>query len=156
MTDQIENYQRKMDAEYFAANFKKVFWPADPFESGILIDAANLDVSELVAIYRASKSLEAGGHQAFVNSLILHRDHANLTPMVRVNPLFVDRRRQQKIEVCELLHNFFYSDCESFKAKRQEIIDMGDAQLLEFVRQVEEVLGLTSREMKVMEVIDEN
>ncbi len=155
MTDQIENYQRKMDAEYFAANFKKVFWPADPFETGTLVDAANLDVSELAAIYRATKNLETGGHQAFVNSLILSRSNANLTPMVRVNPLFVDCRRQQKIEVCELLHNFFHGDCESFKTKRQEIVDMGDAQLLEFVRQVEESLGLSEREMKVMEVIDE-
>lgn len=148
-----ENYQRKMDAEYFAANFKRIFFPADPFETGTLVDAANLDIPELVAIYRAIKNLEAGGHQPFVNTLILPRSHANLTPMVRVNPLFVDRRRQQKIEVCELLHEFFYGDCRTFKDKRQEIVDMGDAQLLEFVRQMEESLGLSERKMKVMEVI---
>ncbi|MEG4273817.1 MULTISPECIES: hypothetical protein [unclassified Microcoleus] len=156
MEDNTIAYQRKMDGEYFAANFKRVFFPADPFETGVLVDAANLDVSDLVAIYRATKNLEAGGHQAFVNTLILSRDNAHLTPMVRVNPLFVDRRRQQKVEVCELLQDFFYGDCQTFKTKRQEIIDMGDAQLLEFVQQVEEVLGLTPREMKVMEVIDED
>lgn len=151
-----DNYRRKMDAEYFAANFKRVFFPADPFEDGVVFDASNLDICDLVPIYRATKSLEAGGHQPLVNTLILSRDNANLAPLVRVNPLFVDRRRQQKIEICELLHEFFYGDSQSFKAKRQEIIDMGDAQLLEFVRQVEEALGLTPREMKVMEVIDES
>lgn len=152
-------YQRKIEALYAneaAANFKREYFPADPFDDGILVNAAYLDIKDLTAIYRASKALEIKGHQPFVNCLILPRVAANLTPMVRVNPLFVDACRQRKIEVCELLDQFFYGTCKTFKAKRQEIVDMGDNQLLEFVRQVEESLGLTPREMKVMEVIDEN
>ncbi|MEG4149534.1 hypothetical protein [Microcoleus sp. Pol12B5] len=156
MTDEIENYQRKMDTEHYATNFKRVFFPADPFEDGVFFDATNLDICELVPIYRAAKNLEAGGHQALINSLILSRNNANVAPLVRVNPLFVDRRRQQKIEICQLLQEFFYGDSKSFKAKRQEILDMGDVQLLEFVQQVEESLGLTERKLKVMEVVDED
>lgn len=145
-----DNYQRKMDAEYFAANFKKVFYPADPFEGGVLVDAADLDVSDLVMIFRATKNLEAGGHQPFTNTLILSRGHLNLPPMVRVNPLFVDRCRQQKIEVCELLYQFFYGTGKTFAEKRQEVLDMGDAQLLEYVQQLEDCLGLTAAELEVI------
>lgn len=155
--DKTIAYQRKVEALYAneaLANFKRVFFPADPSKDGVLVDAANLDIPDLVAIYRASKNLEAGGHR--VNTLIVSRGAANLTPLVRVNPLFVDRRRQQKIQVCELLQEFFYGDCQTFAQKHQQIMGMGDAQLEEFVRQVEESLGLTPREMKVMEVVDEN
>jgi hypothetical protein len=122
-----------------------------------LVDAANLDVLELVAIFRAAKNLEPK-HLPAVNTLILPRGAANLTPLVRVNPQFVDRRRQQKIKVCELLQEFFYGDCASFAAKWQEIVDMGDAQLLKFLQQAEEALGLPEREreLKVMEVINED
>lgn len=137
-----------------AAEFKREFWPADPFETGVFVDAANLGIPELVAIFRATKNLEAGGHQPFVNALILPRSKSNLTPMVRVNPLFVDACRQRKIEVCELLQEFFYGDCQTFEAKWQEIFDTDDAQLYEYLRQVEESLGLSDRELKVMEVTE--
>lgn len=179
MTDQTENYQRKMQEQYEApakyrldksevrmrresysvdatVEFKRENWPADPFEEGVLVDAAYLDIPDLVAIFRASKNLEAAVHQTTANTLILSRASANLTPLVRVNPLFVNRLRQQKVEVTELLQKFYCGDYQSFEAKRQEIIGMGDAQLLKFVRQVEELLGLTERELKAMEVIDEN
>ncbi len=157
LEDKTISYQRKVEALYAdeaAANFKREFFPADPSKDGVWVDAANLDIPELVAIYRASKNLEAGGHLR--KSLIVPRDAANLTPLVRVNPVFVDRRRQQKNEMCKLLHEFFYGDCKTFAAKHQEIMGMGDSQLEEFVRQVEESLGLTPRVMKVMEVIDES
>lgn len=140
-----------LQEESMESDFKRVFFPADPFEDGTLVDAANLDISELVAIFRAAKNLESKQLPS-VNPLIVSRNGANLTPLVRVNPLFVDRRRQQKIEVCELLHEFFYGDCGSFAAKWQEIVDMGDPQLLEFLQQAKEALGLSERELEVMEV----
>lgn len=150
--DNMIAYQRKVEALYaIEDNFKREFFPADPSKDGVLVDAANLDIPDLVTIFRASKSLETEGHR--VNTLIVRRDSASLTPLVRVNPLFVDRRRQQKIEVCELLQKFFYGDCGSFSAKWQEILDMGDAQLLELLRQAEEALGLSERELEVMEII---
>lgn len=139
-------------ADEAVAHFKRVFFPADPSEESVLVDAANLDVLDLVAIFRAAKNLEPGKHSPFVNTLILPRSAANLTPLVRVNPQFVDRRRQQKIKVCELLHEFFYGDCASFATKWQEIVDMGDAQLLKFLQQAEEALGLPETELKVIKV----
>jgi hypothetical protein len=149
--DKAITYQRKVEALYaIEDNFKRKFFPADPSKDGVLVDAANLDVPDLVTIFRAFKSLETEGHR--VNTLIVPRDAASLTPLVRVNPLFVDQRRQQKIEICQLLQEFFYGDCVSFAAKWQEIVDMGDEQLLEFLRQAEEALGLSERELKVMEV----
>jgi hypothetical protein len=149
--DKTIAYQREVEALYAnAVHFKRVFFPADPSKEGVLVDAANLDVLELVAIFRAAKNLEPK-HLPAVNNLILPRSAANLTPLVRVNPQFVDCRRQQKIKVCELLHEFFYGDCASFAAKWQEIVDMGDAQLLKFLQQVEEALGFPERELKIME-----
>jgi len=147
--------QHEVEALYAneaVAHFKRVFFPADPSEEGVLVDAANLNVLELVAIFRAAKNLEPGKHLPSVNTLIVSRSAANLTPLVRVNPQFVDHRRQQKIKVCELLQEFFYGDCASFAAKWQEIVDMGDVQLLAFLSQAEEALGLSERELKVMEV----
>ncbi|MEG5173238.1 hypothetical protein [Microcoleus sp. B3-D7] len=100
-------------------------------------DATNLHIPDLVAILRVSKSLEAGGRQPLVNTLIVSGNADDLTPPVRVN---------------ELIHEFFYGNCKSFAAKWQEIVNMGDAELLEFLRQAEEALGLSERELKVMEV----
>lgn len=152
MTDEhAKNYERKMQAIYDqAANFKREFYPADPFQDGELMDAAYLDPKYLVKIYRAAKNLEAQGHQPFTNNLIISREKVNLTPLVRVNPLFVDRCRQQKIEVCELLSEFFWGTGKTFAEKRKEIMDMSDPQLLEYVQQVEESLEITPREMEVI------
>lgn len=152
-TDKTLAYQRKVEALYAneaAANFKREYFPADPFDDGVLVDAAYLDIKDLTAIYRAVKALEREGHQPFVNCLILSRDNAHLAPMVRVNPLFIDACRQRKIEVCELLQGFFYGTCRSFADKRQQIVDMGDAQLLEYLTQVEEALNLTPEQMEVI------
>lgn len=152
-----DNYQRKMDAEYFAANFKKEHWPADPFETGVLTDATYLDIPDLVAIHKAAKALEAEGNEVFASELVVQKNGSNnydWRTEVRVNPLYLDRKRQQTAEICELLQAFYWGTCEGFKVKRQEIVDMGDDQLLEFVRQVDEALGLTFQKAKVMEIIE--
>lgn len=152
-TEKTIAYQRKVEALYAneaAANFKREHFPADPFDEGILIDAAYLDVKDLTAIYRAAKALGIKGHQPFVNHLILPRVEANLTPLVRLNPLFVDACRQRKIEVCELLQEFYFGTRKTYGEKRREIIEMGDAQLLEYLRQTEEVLEITAADMEVI------
>ncbi|MEG4484839.1 hypothetical protein [Microcoleus sp. D2_18a_B4] len=158
MTDQIENYQRKMDAEYFAANFKKEHWPADPFETGIMTDASYLDIADLAAIFKAGKALQEEGNEAFYHGLINFKrsQDENWEAVVKVNPLYLDARRQRMLEISELLSDFYFGNCEDFAQKWNEILDMNDPQLAEMLRQVEEVLGLTPREMKIMEVIDEN
>lgn len=151
--DKTIAYQRKVEALYAneaAANFKREFFPADPFDDGILVDAAYLDVKDLATIYRASKALEDNGHQPFINSLILYRDGAKLPPIVRVNPLFVDACRQRKIEVCELLQEFSCGTDKTFAEKRQQIIEMDDPQLLEYLRQAEEALELTAADIEVI------
>lgn len=119
MQDKAIAYQRKIEALYAneAANkFLEEFSPADPFDKGILINAADLEISELVKIYQAAKRLESGGHQPFTNNLILSRG-VEKTPLVRVNPKcadscrFVDRaNRPKRIEICNLLHEFFFSE----------------------------------------------
>ena len=68
-----------------AANFKKRFWPADPFD-GVLISAEFLEVSDLVAVMKAARILEDEGNAAFVQNLVQYRGE-HQTPMVRVNPL---------------------------------------------------------------------
>lgn len=157
--DKTIAYQRKVEALYAneaAANFRREHFPADPFEDGVLVDASYLAINDLATIYRASKTLNDDGHQPFVNHLIFDRDGAKLPPMVRVNPLFMDACRQRKTKACELLHEFFYGTNKTFAEKRAQIIEMDDPQLLEYLRQVEEVLNLTPREMTVIEVIDES
>lgn len=128
------------------AQFKKDFWPADPFD-GCLADSHYLDVPDLVTLYRAAAALKSQGNEVFAKDLIQHWKNDQL--VVKINHLYLDAKRQRILEVDQLLQQFFYGDCESFKTKRQEIMDMGDAQLVEFVRQVEESLELTPREMKV-------
>lgn len=157
MTEHTDNYQRKMDAEYFAANFKREHWPADPFDTGILTDASYLDVADLVAIFKAGKTLRAEGNEAFYHGLIFFErsQEDRWKALVKVNPLYLDAKRQRMLEISELLSNFYFGDCAEFAEKWNEIFGMGDSQLVEMLRQVEEALGLTPREMKVMEVIDE-
>jgi len=181
MTDQTDNYQRQMQAQYettakyrpdesevrmrrefypvdAAARFKHQHWPADPFETGMLIDASYLDVADLAAIFKAGKALEVEGNQGFASELVVQKNGVkgsyDWCTSVRVNPLYIDRKRQQVAEICDLLQAFYWGSCESFKVKRQEILEMGDAQLIEMVRQVEESLDLSDRELKIMEVME--
>lgn len=152
-----DEYQRTMQQQYDAtAQFKRDNWPAD-FD-GILVDATYLDIPDLVAIHKAAKALEAQGNEAFASELVVQKNGVkgsyDWSTSVRVNPLYLDRKRQQTAEICELLQAFYWGTCKGFKAKRQEIVDMGDAQLQEFVRQVDEALGLTFEEAKVMEIIE--
>lgn len=156
MTDQTDNYQRKMDAEYFAANFKKEHWPADPFETGVLTDASYLDVSDLAAIFKAGKALREEGNEVFYHGLIVFNQSQDekRKAVVKVNPLYLDAKRQRMLEITELLSDFYFGNCDDFAEKWNEILAMNDPQLAEMLRQVEEVLGLTPREMKIMEVIE--
>lgn len=151
-TDKTLTYQRKIEALYAneaAANFKREHFPADPFDDGVLVDAAYLNIPDLVAIYKAAKTLERQGNAAFVNTLILSRGEGK-TEMVRVNPLWVDASRQRKLEICKLLDTFYWGTSSTFAEKGQEIIEMGDAQLLEYLQQVGESLDLTARELEVI------
>ena len=121
-----------------------------------MIDAADLEISELVTIYKAAKYLGDTKHHPFVNSLILSRGSLK-TPMVRVNPKcadrcrFVDRANRPKIIiVCDLLYEFFYGTGKTFSEKRKEFADENDPQLLEYLQQVEEALNLTAAELEVI------
>lgn len=164
------NYQRQMQEQYEArmrresypadavAEFKSENWPADPFDTGIFVDAAYLDVADLVKLYKARKVLTDAGHD-LAKDLIKYRcspQESTWSPIVKVNPLYVDTRRQRVCKIGDLL-NAFYSedeDCAIFGKLYQSIQAMGDPQLDEMLRQVEESLGLSETEMEVMEVIE--
>lgn len=147
--------EARMRQEFYsvdaAAEFKREFWPADPFD-GCLVDANYLDVADLANIYKAAAALKAQDNQVFAKDSIQHWKSPQFRHqlVVRVNHLYLDAKRQRTLEIGELLHEFYFGTCESFTAKRQEIFDMGDAQLIEDVRQVEENLDLSDRELEVM------
>lgn len=181
MTDLTENYQRQMQEQYEAkakyrpdksearmrresypvdamAEFKVENWPADPFDTGIFVDAVYLDVADLAKLYKARKVLIDAGHDNFAKDLIKYRCSQERTwsPIVKINPLYVDARRQRTCEIGDLLNAFYFEDCAIFAKLYQNIQAMGDPQLDEMLRQVEETLGLSERELKVMEVIESN
>ena len=159
--DKTIAYQRKVEALYAneaAANFRREHFPADPFEDGILVDASYLDVADLAAVFKAGKALSDEGNETFYHGLILFKrsQDEKWKALVKVNPLYVDAKRQRAIKISELLSDFYFGNNADFLEKWNEILDMGDSQLTEMLRQVEEVLKLTPRETKVMEVIDED
>lgn len=182
MTDLTDNYQRQMQEQYeattkyrpdksearmrrescsvdAAVEFKRKNWPADPFREGIFVDAAYLDVADLAKLYKAQKVLIDAGHDAFARDLIKYRcssQERTWSPIVKVNPLYVDKRRQRVCEIGDLLNAFYFEDCVVFAKLYQNIQTMGDSQLDEMLRQVEEALGLSEKELKVMEVIKSN
>lgn len=181
MVDPTENYQRQMQKQYeatakycpdksearmrresysvdAAAEFKRENWPADPFREGIFVDAAYLDVADLAKLYKARKVLIDAGHDDLAKDLIKYRCSQERTwsPIVKVNPLYVDAHRQRVCEIGDLLNAFYFEDCAVFAKLYQSIQAMGDPQLDEMLRQVEESLGLSEREMKVMEVMESN
>jgi hypothetical protein len=153
--DKAIAYQRKIEALYAneaEAKFKKEHWPADPFDTGIMLDASYLDVADLAAIYKAGKILRDEGNDFLSHGLIRFKrsQDEKWEPAVKVNPLYLDARRQRTIEISELLYNFYWGKCCAFAQKRQEILNMGDIQLVEMVRQIEEALGLTAAELEVI------
>jgi hypothetical protein len=144
-SEHAQTHQRKMQAFYAedaAAKFKQEFWPADPF-SEVLVNAADLDIKDLVQVYKAAGLLHNQGNEVFLNSLIVHRGHLNLPPMVRVNPLWIDARRQRRLQICNLLYSWYWEISEAFQKKLQEIVEADDPQLIEYVRQVEEALNVS-------------
>lgn len=142
-----------MDA---AAEFKREYFPADPFDDGVLVDASYLDVADLVAIFKAGKALRDEGNETFYHGLILFKQSQDekWEALVKVNPLYMDAKRQRAIEISELLSDFCFGSYADFAEKWSEILSMGDPQLAEMLRQVEESLGLSDREMKAMEVTE--
>jgi len=135
-------HQEPDHAEDAAAKFQEEFCPADPSETGVLVDSSDLSIEELVTIYKAAEILHSQGNEAFLNCLIVNRDHLNLPPLVRVNPLWVDVRRQRRLQICNLLYGWYWETSEAFEEKLQEIVKGGDQQLLEDVHQVEDALKL--------------
>lgn len=137
-------YQQKMQALYnntAATIFKEQYFPADPFE-GELIDAAFLEISELTNIFKAAKALEDEGNGAFVENLIISRGLYR-TPEVRVNSLWSDGLRIRKAKICRYLEQacFGFSSAEEVVFYEQEIADMNDPQLSEYLRQAQEALS---------------
>lgn len=148
-------YQHQMQALYAneaEAKFKKEFWPADPFDTGILIDATYLEVDDLAVIYKAAKKLRDEGNDFLSHDLIMFKrsQKGKWEPTVKVNPLYFDGKRQRMIEISQLFYRFFWEDCASFLAYREKVLGAGDPQLEQMVRQVEEALGLTKEELEVM------
>lgn len=161
--------EARMRREFYsvdaAAEFKREFWPADPFETGILVDACYLDILDLVAIYKAAKSLERNGNEAFGNKLIIYKrnrnpnqvflsDRVDWNALVRVNPLWLEVKRQRKAEICQLLHAFYSENCQVFAEKWRQVIETQDAQLREYLQQAKESLQITEQEMEV--IVDES
>ena len=135
-------YHAKMQAIYnhtAAGILKQQYFPADPFE-GELIDAAFLEIAELVNIFKAAKALEDEGNGAFVENLI-HFKYT--TPAVRVNSLWLDALRQRKAKICEYLQKacFEFDSVEEVVFYEQEIADINDPQLTEYFRQAQEALA---------------
>lgn len=146
MEERALAYQHKMYEAYrssirniynhaAATVFKKQYFPADPFE-GELIDAAFLEIPDLVAIFEAAKALENEGNSAFVDNLIHYRDRGQyVTPAVRVNYLYLEKLRQRKAKICKYLQKAC-SEVDS------AIEYADDAQLSEYLRQAQECLAI--------------
>ena len=150
MEDKAIAYQRTMDAEYFANQFKKDYWPAD-FD-GIFVDANYLDVADLVALHKAAAALKAQGNQVFGQDLIKFKcsQTEEWSAVVRVNSRYMEEKRQRTMQICELLQVFYGGNCKSYAAKRQEIFINGNAQLYEMLTQAEEALELTPEKLGVI------
>lgn len=135
-----------------ATEFKQTYWPADPFD-GVLVDANYLDMADLVTLYKAMQALKNQGNQVFASLLIAFEQSQrnDWKAIARVNPLWLDLKKQRNLEICELLQDFYFGSNEEFLEKRQEILQSEDKQLLEMLGQVEEALELTDVEMEVME-----
>lgn len=88
--DRAIAYQRNMDAQYFANQFKKDYWPADPFD-GVFVDANYLDVVDLVALHKAAAAVKAQGNQVFAQDAIVYKQsqEQDWSAVVRVNPRYI-------------------------------------------------------------------
>lgn len=137
-------YERKMQAFYAedaAAKFKQEFWPADPFDTGVLVNVADLDVLEIVAVCQGAKALQDGDYgEDFPLIRYSHNLKGGWSAEVYVNPLWVQSRQQRNLTMIELLHSYFCGDNNFFEERLQEIKDARDPQLIKYVRQAEEAL----------------
>lgn len=143
----IEKYQRQMAAQYAAtekfrtnraeliarrthysldavAEFKKKFWPADPFETGIMLDASYLEVAELAVIYKAATVLRDEGNEFSSNDLIVFKQSLDekWEPRVKVNPLYLDAKRQRTTQINELFYLFFWGDSTALLRSTRKFI----------------------------------
>jgi len=146
--DHAQTYQHKMQAFYAedaAAKFKQKFWPADPFETGVLVSAENLDISEMVAVCKGAKALQNGEYGELFSLIRCFRSlKGSWSAQVYVNPLWVQSRQQRSLAILELLHSYFCGGNDSsFEERLEEIVGAGDPQLIEYLRQIEEALNVS-------------
>jgi hypothetical protein len=125
-----------------AANFKQRYRPADPFD-GVLVGAELLEISELVNIFKGVQALEDEGNATFAYDLIVYCRGQYQIPMVRVNQLWLDALRQRKNQICKYLEKAFFGfdSLEDALSYEQEIKQMNDPQLTEYLRQALEALA---------------
>lgn len=118
--------------------FKQQYYPADPFH-GELIDAAFLEVDELVAVFKAAKALVDEGKAAFTKNLIHYRG-SHTTPAVRVNSLWLKALRIRKGKICAYVEASCFNNRFEVQWYKQKIEHMNEPQLLEYLHQAQEVL----------------
>lgn len=127
----------------FAKHFKQRWYPADPFETGILVGAELLSIEDLVTVMQAARALIIEGNTAFTNSLILFRGE-NSTPMVRVDPDWINRKKFRTIEICEYIRCFLFEDAANFAEQRRKILCMKNIQLQEYLVEADKALNFQS------------
>lgn len=143
--DHVTKYQAKMQALYNRAAaadvFRQQYYPADPFD-GELIDAAFLEIVELVNIFKAAKALEDEGNAEFIENLI-HFRGPDITPLVRVNTDWLNTLRRRKNIICEFLQKayFEFDSVEEVLGYEREIANMNDLQLTEYFCQAKVALA---------------
>ncbi|MEZ2278068.1 MAG: hypothetical protein ACBR12_14275 [Microcoleus sp.] len=155
MTNQTDEktleYQRKTEALYAADNFKKRFYPADPFDTGVLVAAELLPIDDLVAVMQAVEALDSDGNATFLNTLILHRGEKHPSGlMIRVNPLWLNCFRTRKREIYEYVECYLFEDAAAVAQQRKKIIDLGDSQLCEDLIEAEEALCIKPGDIELI------
>lgn len=152
-------YQNQMNNAYRQRNtfrsydrvaatiFKEQYKPADPFD-GVLIPAEFLEISELAAVFKAAVALEDKGYAEFIPELIKRRQDYP-TPLIRVDLSWLNSLRQNKYLICQYLQKccFEFDSVEAVHFFEQEIKDLNDSQLNEYLSQAQEALATVEVEV---------
>lgn len=143
--DKALEYQRKVAALYAADNFKRDFYPANPFEDGLWTSIISTPIEVMIKCLQAEKNLENDGHSMW---LAATSDYYPM-PLLRLNSQWIEELTARKLAIYRYASAVVSGDISAIADCRKQIVETEDLQLKQDLIEADEILQLKPADLIV-------
>ncbi|MEZ2241761.1 hypothetical protein [Microcoleus sp.] len=136
-------YQHKTEALYAADNFKKRFYPADPFDEGAWTSITSVGTEVIIKCIQAEKEIESQGDSFWLSTTT--DDYP--MPLLRLNSQWVEELTARKVAIHRYVTAVVTGDISVIADCRKQIEDSDDLQLKQDLIEADEILNLEPADM---------